>query len=338
MASVGGSTGTAGSGDCLLGRADRVRDGRVREAGDGDDVARVDLVHRHPLQAAEGQQLGEAAGLDHRAIGAQHLDRHVEAGGALLDAAREDAAEEVVVFQDRRVHREGRVGVDRRLRHVADDEVEHRVQVLARAFHRRIGPALAAGGEEHREVELLVRGAEVSEEVEHLVMHLMGARVLAVDLVHDDDRADAAGQRLAEHELGLRQHALGRVDQEDGAIDHREDALHLAAEIGVAGGVDDVQLHAVPLDGGALGEDGDAALALQGIAVHGPFRDLLVLAESAGLLQELIDERGLAVVDVRDDREVTHGHGSGFRAWLWPAREGARAALIGRDGVAAAHT
>ena len=42
--------------------------------------------------------------------------------------------------------------------------------------------------------------------------------------------------------------------------------------------------------------------------------DGLVRAERPGLLQEAVDERGLAMVDVRDDRDVAEsGHGTCFR-------------------------
>ena len=47
-------------------------------------------------------------------------------------------------------------------------------------------------------------------------------------------------ERLGDHEFGLRQRPLGGVDQHQGAIHHVEDALDLAAEIGVAGGIDDI--------------------------------------------------------------------------------------------------
>ena len=43
------------------------------------------------------------------------------------------------------------------------------------------------------------------------------------------------GQGLGEHELGLRHRAFGGVDQQEHAVDHAEDALDLAAEVGVAG-------------------------------------------------------------------------------------------------------
>ena len=131
---------------------------------------------------------------------------------------------------------------------------------------------------------------------------------LAVDLVDHHDRVDAAGQRLADHELGLRQHALGGVHQHDGAVHHVQDALHLAAEIGVAGRVDDVDAHVLPDHGGAFGQDGDAALALQVVAVERALGHLLVLAERAGLVQQLVDQRGLAMIDMGDDRDVANLH------------------------------
>ena len=118
-------------------------------------------------------------------------------------------------------------------------------------------------------------------------------------------------QRLAQHEPGLGERALGGVDQQHDAVDHRQSALDLAAEVGVAGGVDDVDRHR-PVGGagtgvahgGVLGEDRDALLALEVAGVHRALVDVLVRAEGAGLPQHRVDERGLAVVDVGDDRDV----------------------------------
>ena len=58
------------------------------------------------------------------------------------------------------------------------------------------------------------------------------------------------------------------------------------------------------MNGGVLGEDGDAALALEVGVVHHPVGHLLIGAERAALPEQRVDERGLAVVDVRDDRDV----------------------------------
>ena len=61
---------------------------------------------------------------------------------------------------------------------------------------------------------------------------------------------------------------------------------------------------------GRLGENGDAALALEIVRIHHPLGDALVVAERARLLQEPVDERRLAVVDVGDDGDVAKLHGN----------------------------
>ncbi len=47
-------------------------------------------------------------------------------------------------------------------------------------------------------------------------------------------------ERLAEHEARLRERPFGGVHEQDRAVGHLERALDLAAEVGVAGRVDDV--------------------------------------------------------------------------------------------------
>ena len=120
---------------------------------------------------------------------------------------------------------------------------------------------------------------------------------------------------LRKNEPGLRLRTVVRVDHEQNAVDHLHDALDFAAEIGVAGSIDDVDAIAVPLEGGVLGANGDSLFALEIHRIHHAFLDLLVGAEGAGLAQQLIDQRGLAVIDVRNDGDVTdfiHGRFPSF--------------------------
>ena len=167
---------------------------------------------------------------------------------------------------------------------------------------------MLGGAVDDREVELLVGRVERGEQVEHFVDDLGHARVGLVDLVDADDRLEADLQRLADHEFGLRHRAFGCVHQHDRAVDHRQDALDLAAEIGVAGRIDDVDADVLPGDGGRLGHDRDAALLLEIVGIHHAFGDALVFAEGAGLLEQAVDQRGLAMVDVRDDRDIAELH------------------------------
>ena len=137
------------------------------------------------------------------------------------------------------------------------------------------------------------------------------AGVGPVHLVDDDDDGQVRGERLAEHEAGLREGALGRVDEQHDAVDHAEPALHLAAEVRVARGVDHVDRHGIAAsrragvpDRGVLREDRDALLALEVAGVHRALVDVGVLAERAALPEHGVDERRLAVVDVGHDGDV----------------------------------
>ena len=113
-------------------------------------------------------------------------------------------------------------------------------------------------------------------------------------------------QRLAQHVAGLRQRAFAGVDQQHDAVHHLERAFHFAAKVAVAGRVDDVDLDVVIEDGGVLGQNRDAALALQIVGVHDAFDQVLVGAKGAALPQHGVHQRGLAVVDVGDDGDIAN--------------------------------
>ena len=244
------------------------------------------------------------------ALTGQGLDRLANLQCAAFDPARQDAADEGVGGKRRRQHAEGFSGIGdlTRRRNVTHDQVEKRVEVLTRPIKLRIGPARPARGVKVREVELVVIGAEVGEEVKNLVQRPVGFGIGLVDLVQYDDGAQAQRQRLGGHEFRLRHRPFGGIDQKDDTIDHVQDPLHLAAEIRVSGRVDDVDPCGPVFHARAFGQDGDAALTLDIVRIHRPFGRGLVFPERAGLLEKLVDKRRLAVVNVRDDRDIAKVH------------------------------
>ncbi len=309
-----------GQGGIDRGRAKRVGDVGLRHAGDGDDVTGHRLFDRLLRETPERHDPGDAELFQLFAGARQRLDGFAGFEASGLDAAGQDAADERVGAKRGGQHLE-RLILTRDLRgrgDVLDYQVEQSREILARAVKLGVGPTGAAGGVEMREIKLVVIRAEVGEEVEHFVQRAIRFGIGLVDLVQHHDRAQAKGERLGGDEFRLRHRAFGGIDQQDNAIDHRQDAFNLAAEIGVAGGVDDVDAAALPFDGGGLGKDGDAAFAFQIVGIHRPFRDRLVFAECAGLFQKFVDQGGFAVVNVSDDRNIAQVHINAFRGVCRP--------------------
>ena len=132
----------------------------------------------------------------------------------------------------------------------------------------------------------------------------MWTRIFPVDFVDHDNWLGAVFQRLAQDKTSLRLRTIVRVDDKKHAIHHFHDALDFAAEISVARCIDDINTVTVPLEGGVLCPNGDSLFPLEIHRVHHTLFHLLVGAKRARLSQQLIDEGRLAVIDVRDDRDI----------------------------------
>jgi hypothetical protein len=151
-----------------------------------------------------------------------------------------------------------------------------------------------------------VGGLEVDEQPQHFVVDSERLGIGSIDLVDRDDRTESQRKRLPSDESGLRHGTLGGIHQDQDPIHHPENPLDLAAEVGVAWSVDDVDLGAVPPNGRILGKNGDAALPLERVRVHDALFHLLVGSECPGLPEHLVHQSGLSMIDVGDDRQVTN--------------------------------
>ena len=304
-------------------RTQRIGHGGLGHAGNRHDITGNRLIDRRAGKAPEGQDLGHAELLDPLAGARQRLQRFTDRQRSSLDPSGQDAADERVCRQRGGQHPERLC----RLRDlpgggdVAHDQVEQRVQVLARAVQLLVRPSGTARGVKMRKVQLRIIGAQVGEQIEHLVQGAVRFRIRLVDLVQHDNRAQAQGQRLGGYEFCLRHRAFGGIDQQHDTVDHAQDPLHLAAEIGVAGGIHDIDAHAIMFNAGTFGQNGDAAFTFDVVAVHRAFGGGLIVAVGAGLFEKLVNERCLAMVDVRDNGDVAKLH----RRGLFPVSALARA-------------
>ena len=106
-------------------------------------------------------------------------------------------------------------------------------------------------------------------------------------------------------EAGLRHRALGGVHQQNNAVDHLQNPFHLAAEVGMTRGIDDIDFIVFILNGCIFGKNSNAAFPLQVTGVHNAVNHCLIFTVNAALFQHLVDQSGFAVVNVGDNCNIS---------------------------------
>ncbi len=225
---------------------------------------------------------------------------------ALVNFAERDTSEVIGVIEIGHEHLEAVAGLGARRRNVLHDGVEERFHRAGDVFEFGLGIAQLGGTINEREIQLLIRRVQRHEEFKHLVEHFFRIGVFAVNLVDDHNRLGAGFERLAEHEARLRLRAFGGIHDEQHAVNHVHDALDLAAEVGVAGSVHDIDVVILVFEGGVFGADRNALFLFQVHRVHQAFlgRFVLVGAEGARLLEQAVHQSRFAMINVRDDGDV----------------------------------
>ena len=112
-------------------------------------------------------------------------------------------------------------------------------------------------------------------------------------------------QRALKHESRLGHGTLCRVNKQNNAVYHLKYTLDLAAEVSVAGGVNDIDLYILVMNCGILRKNGDTSLAFDVARVHNAGDSFLILSVNSALLEHFIDQSGLSVVNVCNDRYVS---------------------------------
>ena len=305
MRTVGSSTASAGRASTFAGShsVSEMRSASMPVTATMSPAAASGTATRVQPREAEHLQDPAAAPL---AVAIHDDDGGVAPDHAALDPADADGAHIARIGERADLHLEGPVPVDAGRGDIGDDGLEEHLHVAALVTVIRAAARIApqGGGEHHPEVELFLARPQAIEEVEGLVHDPRRARAGPVDLVHDHDGLETAREGLLGHEARLWHGTVHGIDEQQHGIHHRQDPLHLAAEIGMSRGIDDIDPIVPPAERRILGEDGDPALALQLVRVHDALDASCALAERPGLLQQAVDERGLAVVDVGDDGDV----------------------------------
>ena len=190
----------------------------------------------------------------------------------------------VLTVEDQRLQRRVRITLRRRnTRH-------HGVQQLRHTFTRL-----------RRDTQDVLGG-----NAEHLFdFHREAIRVgcRKIDLVQCSNDLQVALQREITIGQGLCFDALSGIHHQHHAFARSEGTAHFVTEVHVPGSIDEVQHVVFPRHAHVLCLDGDAALTLQ---IHGVqvLRAHVTGIDGLGELQNSVRQGGLAVVDVRNNREV----------------------------------
>ena len=299
--------------------------GDVLDTGNSHDFAGAGRLGRNALKCLGGEQLGDLHGLQ-GSVMAGPGNLLALAQGAVEDTQQGQAAQERGGVQVGDVRLQDTFRVVRGSRDVLEDGLEQRFQVVVRGSFAVGGLLQGRGahtgcsvdnGNVQDQVKVQVRnfvrevGGQAQEQVHGFADNLVDPGIGAVGLVDQQDHRQLGGQCLAQHEAGLRQGAFRGVHQQHNAVDHGQAALDLTAEVGVAGGVDDVDgdglavgRRAVVEHRGVLREDGNTLFALQVTGVHHAFFHVSVGGKRVRLLQHGVDEGRLTVVNVGHNSNV----------------------------------
>ena len=292
--------------DGVLGVGVDIADIGAFNTHDSGDIAGADFLALGAAQVVEGKELLDGSG-GAGAVVLHNQNLVALVNGAGIHATDADTANEVGVVDGHALHGQRGVLVNLGRGHVVDNHIEQRVHVHVAVVGVKAGKAIHGAGVDHvlhGELKLVVGGAQVGHKVETVVVGLLGVSTRTIDLVDDDHNLKAGVDSVTQHEAGLGHGALKGVDQQQSAVGHTQHALDFAAKVGVARGVNDVDLNVLVLDRDVLGENRNAALALLVVGIQDAVLDLLVGTEGVRGTQELVDHRRLAVVDVSDDGDV----------------------------------
>ena len=266
----------------------------------------IDLIAAHAIEGIELHDFEIGGGAIFTDIG----QRIADPNAAAPDGSDADTADEIIVIEQSALPLERAIRVAFRRGNLRQNHIEKRghARLLSGRIRRKRRGAVQGGHVDDREIEKIIRGAELDEEIEDFVDGFLRIGIRPVNLVDDHDRLDVVLEGVLQDETGLWHRAFIGVDHQKAAIHHVHDPLDFAAEIGVPRSIDDVDFRILPFDGSGLGQNGDAPFVFDRVRVHHAVLNFFVLTKSAGIGEQSVDEGGFSMVDVRDDCNVSNVH------------------------------
>ena len=237
----------------VLGRTDGITDMQVGNTGNGNDGTDAGLLDLHPVQAFKFIELADSD-LFHFVRIMVVDDHHVliDLQAAVVDLADADPADILVIVNGGNQHLGLRFGVALGRGDIVNDRLEQGLHAGADTAQIQCRDAGLGRREHEGALDLFITGAQIHQQLQDLVDDFHRTRAGTVDLVDTDNDRQVQGHGLAQDEPGLGHGTFKSVNDQDNAVDHLQHTFDFAAEVRVAGGIDNVDLDPFIIDGCVL--------------------------------------------------------------------------------------
>ncbi len=229
--------------------------GDVLHAGHGHDFPGAGSLDRHFPVALKAEDLGDARRRQ-AAVAFRHRDALIQAHGAADHLADAEPAQIGRVIDGVDLQLEHALRVARRRRDMGDDLFKERHHgaspVRVDSGSSRAYPALAEAKTTGKSSSSSGASSFTNRSKTWSTAQWGRAAGLSILLITTSTGSGIA-QGLFQHEIGLRHGPFLGIHQQQAAVRHAQHPLHLAAEIGVTRGVDDVDAVSAVAERAVLG-------------------------------------------------------------------------------------
>ena len=290
----------------LFGGTDGIPNHDIFNAAKRNNIADARFLYLHSLQALKFVQLCDTnLFLCFRIVHIQNDNLVIDAQYAVFNLTDADTAQIFAVVNRRNQSLCRRIHIPLGCRNVVDDCFKQRLHIPFSCISILGRIAASCRCEYKGRIQLVFVCIQLHEQLQNLIHNLIRACFGSIHLIYADNNRVIQLQRLAQNEFCLGHRPFKCIHHQHNAVYHFQHTLYLAAEIGMSGGINDVDFGIAIVYGCVFGKNGNPSFPFNIAAVHDSFLYLLIGTEDTALSEQLIHQCGFAVVNVGNNRYVS---------------------------------
>ena len=192
-----------------------------------------------------------------------------------------------------------------RCRNVVDDGFKQRFHIPF-SCGRIFGSVAASCRSEYKGgIQLIVICIQFHEQFQNFIDDIIRSCFRSVNFIYTNHYGMVQFQRFAQNEFCLGHGAFKGIYHQNNAVYHFQYTFYFAAEVCVAGCIDDIDLHITVIYCCVFGKDRDPSFPFNIAAVHNTFLYRLIGTEDPALFQELVNQCGFTVVNMGNNGYIS---------------------------------